>query len=268
MKNGFIESGGVKIHYLMGNSHDPEKLSLLFVPGIMMPAWIWERQLEYFSNRYNVIAMDPRSHGDSALSTEGHDAFSMAQDIRTVVESLHLDSLVLIGWSLGVPQVVNYAAHFGKKLAGLVLVDGIVGADSSLSFYQLMINQWMRFQMDRIPNTRKFIKSIFKQPQREEYLEKLFEVAMRMPTNTAMTLIYNYILQDFRPLLPQIQIPVFIATVEGQRLNYMLKMKELFPEASLEIFADAGHALFVDQPEHFNRSLGEFLLKIQRQHDI
>lgn len=263
MIEGFIESQGVKIHYLANQFDNAKKGCLVFVPGIMMPGWIWQKQLNYFSKDYNVVAIDPRSQGDSEQSSEGHYAFSMAKDIQAVVEALHMQSLVLVGWSVGVPQVVNYAACFkSSKLVGIVLVDGIVGIDSGLSFYQSMIDGWMQFQMDRVPNTAKFIKIIFKQPQQSAYLAKLNEVAMRTPTNTVMTLIDNYMFQDFRPLLKCIQIPTWIATIKGPRLDYMRKMHDLLPNAHLEIFPEAGHALFVDKPDEFNRSLEAFVHKL------
>lgn len=258
--NGFVESQGAKIHYLAKNIDNTKQISLLFVPGIMMPAWIWEKQLEYFSKNYRVVAIDPRSQGESDQSSKGLDALSMAKDIKEVIDQLNLQPLVLIGWSLAVPEVINYAAHFGKEgLKGLVLVDGLTGVDPSLSFYQATLDYWAQLQIDRIPKTREFVKSIFKQPQKETYLEKLIETALRTPTNTVKTLIDNYILQDFRPLLPSIDIPTLIATIEGPRLGYMQKMQELIPHSRLEIFKSAGHALFVDQPEKFNTVLETFI---------
>jgi microsomal epoxide hydrolase len=257
---GFIESRDVKLHYIANKFKDINNPSLLFVPGIMMPAWIWENQLEYFSKNYNVVAMEPRSQGDSSHSCEGHYAFSMAKDIQAVVQALDLKSVVLIGWSIGVPQVINYAAHFKlKNLVGLVLIDGIVGTDPSLSFYQSMVDYWTEFQMDRISNTEKFIKSLFKQDQKESFFKKLNAIALRTPTNTVMTLINNYILQDFRALLPHIDTPTFIATIDGPRLGYMQDMHRLLPNSHMEVFQSAGHALFVDQAERFNRSMETFI---------
>jgi len=258
--NGFLESQGVKIHYLAKNIKDRKQISLLFVPGVMMPAWIWEKQLEYFSKNYTVVAIDPRSQGDSDQSSEGHYALSLAGDIKAVVDKLKLQPLVLIGWSLAVPEVINYAVHFGKKeLIGLVLVDGLTGMDPSLPFYQATVDYWAQLQLDRIPKTREFVKSIFRQPQTEAYLEKLIDAALRTPTNTVMTLIDNYILQDFRSLLPSIEIPTLIATIDGPRLGYMEDMQKMIPHSHLEIFKSSGHALFVDQPEKFNSLLEAFI---------
>src|SRR5262249_32559131 len=186
--------------------------------------------------------------------------FSLAKDIKPVVDQLKLQPLVLVGWSLAVPEVVNYAAHFGSKhLIGLVLVDGLIGIDASVSFYQTTVDFWAQLQVDRVVKTQEFVRSIFCQPQPEAYLKKLTEVALRTPTNTVMTLIDNYLLQDFRPLLPRIEVPTFVATVENHRLSYMQAIQKLLPHSHLEIFKSAGHALFVDQPEIFNRLLEEFI---------
>jgi non-heme chloroperoxidase len=265
--NGFVENEAVKIHYLANNINDTNQVCLLFVPGIMMPAWIWEKQLDYFSKNYNVVAIDPRSQGDSDQASEGHYAFSLAKDIKAVVDKFQLRPLILIGWSLAVPEVINYAAHFASNnLIGLVLVDGLAGIDPSLPFYQETVDYWAQLQIDRIPKTREFIKSIFRQPQTEAYIEKLIETALRTPTNTVMTLIYNYILQDFRSFLPRIDTPTLIATIEGPRLGYMQKMQNLLPHSRLEIFKSAGHALFVDQPERFNCLLKVFIEDVKGCH--
>lgn len=260
---GFVESQGIKIHYIGYNLEDTQRTSLLFVPGVMMPAWIWEKQLAYFSKKYRVVAMDPRSQGDSEQATEGHYAYSLAKDIKAVVDKLKLQPLVLIGWSLAVPEVVNYAAHFNEKeLQGLVLVDGLVGIDPTTSFYQSTIDFWAQLQVDRIPKTREFVKAIFKQPQTDSYFEKLTEAALRTPTNTVMTLIDNYILQDSRPLLSRIYVPTLIVTVEGPRLDYMKTLPPLLPHPRLEVVPSAAHALFVDQPDRFNQILESFITEL------
>ncbi len=260
---GFVDSEGVRIHYIAAKSNPAKKLSILFVPGVMMPAWIWERQIAYFSKDYRVAAIEPRSQGDSDKVMEGHNAFMMAKDIQAVVETLNLEPFILVGWSIGVSQVLNYAAHFAtEKLKGLVLVDGIAGIDPTVSFYPSIVEFWSQFQMDRTANTKKFIKMIFKKTYTEEYYEKLTEVALRTPTDTVMTLLYNYILQDFRSLLPKIQTPTYMAVIDGPRTEYMKQIQKSFPNCNLEVF-QSGHAIFVDEPERFNHSLEAFITKLE-----
>jgi len=57
----FKTSDGISIHYLEAGSGHP----IVFIPGWTMPAWIWQKQIEEFSKKYHVIAVDPRSQGES-----------------------------------------------------------------------------------------------------------------------------------------------------------------------------------------------------------
>lgn len=259
-ESGFVDSSGVKIHYLTNHPHQSQKGAILFVPGVMMPAWIWEKQLEYFSKEYRVAAMDLRSHSKSERSNDGHYASALAGDIKAVVDKLDLRPLILVGWSIGVPQVLHYALEHGtERLAGLVLVDGAMGMDSTLPFYQSTLDYWTQLQTDRKAKTKEFVEIIFKQPHPSEYLERLYKSALDTPTNTVMTMIYNYILMDCRPLLPKISVPTLITTVQGPRLDYMKHMHQSLPHSHFEIIEGAGHALFVDQPDQFNRLLERFI---------
>src|SRR5574341_603719 len=78
-RSGFVTTGdGVRLHYRESGSGP----AILFVPGWTMPAEIWEPQIEHFSKRWRVVAMDPRSQGESSQTTEGHYPERRAQDIK------------------------------------------------------------------------------------------------------------------------------------------------------------------------------------------
>ena len=98
-RSGFVTtSDGVKIHYIeaghlatspsaqIGNPMPKDAVikkgeiglsaahqfpSILFVPGWTMPAWIWQSQIDYFAHDYRVVAMDPRSQGQSSQTSDG-----------------------------------------------------------------------------------------------------------------------------------------------------------------------------------------------------
>ena len=56
----FHTSDGVRLHYLEAGEGGP---ALVFVPGWLMPAEIFERQLSALSERHHVLALSPRSQG-------------------------------------------------------------------------------------------------------------------------------------------------------------------------------------------------------------
>jgi len=120
----FKTSDHVQLHYIeAGNGR-----TLVFVPGWLMPAEIWEPQIQYFSQRFHAIALDPRSQGASEIAKTGHDPETRARDIKELIDDLKVDSVVLVGWSLGVLEALTYIKSFGTgRLDALVLVDNSIG---------------------------------------------------------------------------------------------------------------------------------------------
>ena len=64
----FTTSDGVRLHYLEAGSGP----AIIFQPGWTMPAEIWRSQIDYFARNYHVVALDPRSQGDSDKPTDGN----------------------------------------------------------------------------------------------------------------------------------------------------------------------------------------------------
>jgi len=123
-KGGFFRTtDGVRLHYLEAGRGP----GILFEPGWTMPAWIWDAQLRHFAEHYHVVALDPRSQGDSDKRSDGNYPERRAQDIKELVRNLKLSPVVLVGWSLGVNELLTYAEQFGgSQVRAYVLVDGFV----------------------------------------------------------------------------------------------------------------------------------------------
>jgi microsomal epoxide hydrolase len=106
--------------------------TLAFVPGWSTGADIWRQQMDRFAANHRVIAFDPRSQGQSTITTSGNTPEMRAQDLHNLLERLGARRPVLIGWSQGVQDLGAYIERYGTHdLAGLVLVDAAVadGAD-------------------------------------------------------------------------------------------------------------------------------------------
>jgi non-heme chloroperoxidase len=257
----FKTSDGVSIHYLEAGSGRP----IVFIPGWTMPAWIWQKQIDEFSKKYHVIAVDPRSQGESDKPPYGHLPETRARDYKELVDQLGLKHPVLVGWSMGCGELVKYAEQFGTdNVAGFVLVDGFLNDKPSDLF--VGISGWMNFlQQDRQKQADGFVRSMFKKPQPEDYLKRIIDASTQVPADTAALLIYNMIaVKDFSPGLASLaamktKTPVLFAyQPESQTSADYLKLK-LGDKLRLELFEGDGHALFVDDPEKFNHVLEEFL---------
>ncbi len=260
----FTTSDGVRLHYLEAGSGP----ALVFVPGWTMPADIWETQLTQFSRSYHVVALDPRSQGESDKPADGNYPERRAQDIKELVDHLKLAPAVLVGWSMGVPELLTYVEQFGtSSVRGLVLVDGLIW-DQPNPQMAAAVTSWMHdFQRNRQKSTETFVRSMFKKPQAEDYLRRITKASLKTPTNSAVLLIRNVDRESWTPVLTslaQARTPVLgIFTTQAKGAADLLRTT--IPDARVEIFEDAGHAMFVDDPAQFNGVLESFLKSICRR---
>src|SRR5271165_7525548 len=172
--SGFFKtSDGIRIHYLEAGSGRP----IVFIPGWTMPGSIWQKQIDEFSKTYHVIAVDPRSQGESDKPPYGHLPETRARDYKELVDQLGLKHPVLVGWSMGCGELVKYAEQFGTdNVAGLVLVDGFVTDKPSDLF--VPISGWMnQLQEDRQKQADGFVRSMYKKPQSEDYLKRVIDAS-------------------------------------------------------------------------------------------
>src|SRR3982751_4433149 len=93
----YIFLRGFKMYYEAYGKGEP----ILFIHGNAGSVNDFKYQLPFFSSMFMVVAADSRSQGKSV---DKHDSLSfemMADDYNTLLDSLHLDSCFVIGWSDG-----------------------------------------------------------------------------------------------------------------------------------------------------------------------
>jgi len=262
-KSGFIKtSDGIRIHYLEAGSGKP----IVFIPGWTMPAWIWQSQIDAFSKKYHVIAVDPRSQGESDKPALGHLPEIRARDYKELVDQLALKQPVLVGWSMACGELLKYAEQFGTDgVSALVLVDGFIPEKPSPEMF-VGLSGWMnQLQQDRQKQADGFVRSMYKKPHPEDYLKHVISASTQVPADTAVVLLYNMIaVKDFSAAFARINRPVlFTYQPETQQTADILKSK-LGDKLRLERFDGDGHALFVDDPEKFNRVLEAFIQSLPK----
>ncbi len=259
-RTGFVAAGdGTKIHYIEAGKGP----AILFVPGWTMPAEIWEHQIAHFSKTHRVIAMDPRGQGKSGKPNEGYHPAERARDIKAVIDQVKLAPVVLVGWSMAVTEIAAYVEQFGTAgIAAIVLVDGIVGSDFGpelLPIFKLAAS----FQVDRPKTVDRFVRSMYRKPQSEKYLEWVKRASMETPLDSSIALFLGAFTADYRSTLPKFQAPTLVLVAGDDKTNPWMKVyrevAEKVPGGKLELMPDCGHALFVDDPMKFNALVEDFL---------
>jgi len=120
--SGFVEAGGLRLHYL--DYGTAGRRAMLCLHGGAAHAHWFDFVASDFSADYHVRALDLRGHGDSAWAEPpeySHERF--ASDLAEVVEKLDLHDFVLIGHSMGGMAALIYAATYPGRVGKLVVVD-------------------------------------------------------------------------------------------------------------------------------------------------
>lgn len=258
VKDGFFKtSDGVRLHYLEAGSGPP----IVFEPGWSMPGWIWDPQIRYFAEHFHVVALDPRSQGDSDKPHEGNSCERRAQDIKELLEHLKIGPAVLVGWSLAVPEMLSYAEQFGgSHVRAYVLVDGFAWEKQDPQFITSMVGMYTQVQTNRREFTEKFVRSMYKKPQPEEYIQRVMGASLKMPTDSAVAVSVSSISRsNWHLALTKLDRPVLVMCEAPLKSMAADPIVSVVPSARVELFEDAGHALFVDDPERFNTALEDFV---------
>ena len=257
IKSGFVTTGdGIQLHYLEAGSG----AAIVFVPGWTGAAEFWEPQIRYFSRSHRVVALDPRSQGDSTKTSEGNYTERRAEDIKELIDHLGLAPAVVVGWSRAVSEVVSLVDQFGTApLRAVVFVDGAVGEEPTPESIRQAATAMKEMQLNRRQYTDQQARTMFHKPHSEEFYQKIIAANLKTPTNTAVVLQLEMLQLDYRAALRKLDRPVmFVGQGEGPGKQAEIVKAEV-PTARIELFTDSGHALFLDDPERFNAVLEYFL---------
>jgi pimeloyl-ACP methyl ester carboxylesterase len=97
---------------------------LLFVHGWSQSTRCFEKQLADLSDRYRVMAVDMRGHGESPKPSHGYRVARLAQDLHEFLVQHDLREVALAGHSMGASIIWSYVEQFGaERLAKLIFID-------------------------------------------------------------------------------------------------------------------------------------------------
>jgi len=119
----YIAGNGPRIHYLDWGTAGKQPLILLH--GIARTARNFDHLAPRFTDKYHVISVDLRGHGDSEWSKEGaYFVEDYVSDLEALIEKLGLRNLLLWGNSTG-GRVAQMIAGRHPELVSAVVVEDV-----------------------------------------------------------------------------------------------------------------------------------------------
>jgi esterase len=109
-----VEVSGLRLHYLDWRN---ERTPLVLLHGLTSAAATWARVAERLSDRYHVVALDQRGHGDSDRApAEGYRTDDYVADLEAFVDTLGLERFILCGQSMGGHNTIAYTARHPERV--------------------------------------------------------------------------------------------------------------------------------------------------------
>ena len=266
---------GIRLHYLDWESED--KPWLLCVHGAAQNAHMWDFTALALCTRYHVIAVDQRGHGDSEWAPNGeYDRASYVGDLGNLIDHLGIESLVLVGLSMGGSNSVAYAASHPDRVKALVVVD--VGPEPARGG-ERAANSFVT-QKDVLDTYEEFVQRVIEySPFRPEWqIRSSLRHSLMQRPDGKWTWKYDPVLRDparraQRQSTPEdpasrwalwqrIACPTLI--IRGQQSDVLSRevaerMVERNSNSRLVEVPDAGHRVPGDNPVAFEKAVRAFL---------
>ena len=258
-----ITSDGVELDYVSRGSGKP----IIFIHGWPCSQRVWDAQLHALQDRYRCIALDLRGMGHSEKADCAYTFQQFAADVKHLIDTLNLEDVTLVGWSMGVSVSLEYMAHYQQEgaVSGLVLINGPIKLINSEDWeFGIERKECMQYinglVEDPINGRRSFSEANLLNPSEAE-VDFLFNISMQTPMDIAMKAVNNQIELDHRPVLQSLNIPCL--AMQSDQDFYPVALGEYIAktveQGSLHVFEGCGHSVQIQNAERFNKALCDFI---------
>jgi pimeloyl-ACP methyl ester carboxylesterase len=103
---------------------------ILCLHGLWGRAETWHDFINQYGKEYRIIAPDQRGHGLTSKPESGYTAEEMGEDIIELLKYLNIDSIILVGHSMGGAIAGHLAALHPEYIKAVAILDESAADDS------------------------------------------------------------------------------------------------------------------------------------------
>ena len=270
----FAEANGMRFHYLdWGNPDAPD---MLLLHGFAQTCHSWDFVALAFCDRFHVVSLDQRGHGDSDWAADGdYSPETQQADIAGVVKAIGLRDFTLMGLSMGGRNSFTYAANHPDEVRALVIVDAgpqnmRAGSRNIRNFVQ---------QEDELDSVDDFVQRVLKYNPRRDATQVRGSIMHNLKQLPSGKWTWKYDKRFRQPggrrfeqdaatterlwgYLESLACPTLVARGDQSDIIAMDTadgMVGRIPNGRLATVENAGHLVPGDNPAGFERAVTEFL---------
>ncbi len=270
-----------KIRYQEFGTENAEKTPLLFLHGYGGMIEHWDLNIPEFAREHKIYAMDLIGFGKSQKPNVRYCLELFASQIETFLLLKKLDSVIIVGHSMGAASAVYFAHHQPEKVKALVLVnpsglfgdtmDGMSNLFFGLVASPLIGEMLLAAFANPVAVGQSLMPTYFNQSKVDDKLINQF--TMPLQDRGAQ---FSYLSPSKRPLDFRLDHLPKPCNYKGQAFlvwgaedvalpphKIIPEFQQLLPQAGAYIIPKASHCIHHDAHEEFNNRLSLILDLIQ-----
>jgi pimeloyl-ACP methyl ester carboxylesterase len=266
---------GVRLYYEETGTGSP----MVFVHEFAGDHRSWEPQVRYFSRRYRCIAYSARGYAPSDVpdKPEQYSQARAVADIATIVDQVARGPAYVVGLSMGGYATLHFGLNHAAKARALVVAGCGYGAEPGpgrTTFQEESRKTSELFLKDGMAKTAaQYGAAGARLPFKTKDPRGYEEFAARLAEHSARGAAYTMrgvqsarpSLWDFEDKLKALTVPTLIVSGDEDEacLNPGLFLKRDIPSAGLLVVPNTGHVINLEEPDLFNRAVGDFLTAVE-----
>ncbi len=279
----WTDLNGIRFHYLdWGNERLP---TLVLLHGGSLTAHTWDMASLLLRDRYHVVALDQRGHGDTGWTPEeriaGDNGDLMLDDTKAFLDHLGYDHVVLCGMSMGGMNAIRYAARDSERLAALIVVDiapvtmqaGLVEMEQfredteTMNRFEDFLERAVHFNPQRKPDHLRYSLLHSLKPIEEGWTWKQDHRRRPMPENITKERIQELRTARADAMWADVRAIETPTLLMRGALSKILSEEaaagtvEAMPDCELVVVEGAGHSVQGDNPKDFAAGLDAFVTR-------
>lgn len=254
---------------------------IVLVHGLALTHEVWLPQIRTLRDRYRVVTIDIRGHGDSGPGVEGYSPTLFADDVAAVLTSLDLHDAVLVGHSLGGTNigqfVVDYPEVARDRVGGLIFVGTFAAALIGEGWWRQRFGRIQTTAMASIMRRRKpsttppsgrlviaMTKRSFGGSADPTDISRLLAIGTRTAPSVAAACAVGNLTYDVVDRLAAVDLPSLVVVGSKDRTAPVRSARRLvaaLPHAELVVLDGVGHPVGLQRPDELSRFIDEFSRK-------
>ena len=264
---------GVNLYYEETGSGTP----VIFIHEFAGDYRSWEPQVRHFCKRYRVITYNARGYPPSGVP-EDVSAYSQnraADDIKSVLDHLRIDLAHVVGLSMGGFAALHFGFRHPERALSLCVAGCGYGAEpgqrelfraEAVAVADFIKTQGMVAFAEKYAYGPTRVQYENKDPRGFVAFKKMLsEHSVLGSANTQLGCQRERpSLYDLVDQMKALTVPTLVLTGDEDWpcLTPGILMKQSIPSAALEVMPNCGHGINLEDPDEFNRLVGNFITHV------